>query len=282
MDQVGGDQQLAVAQDLRRRAVGVDAAILAEDDHAIGDDRDDVQLMGRRDDRASRLAEPPDQVHEHPLRARIECRGRLVEEDDVRTQRQHRCDRGPLLLAAGELEGCPVRQVPDLHEAQRLVAARRHLGLGKPQLERPECHVVHHGCAEELDVGVLEHEADLPVEPEGVEPVDDGRDVQAERPQPPAGRRDDPVEELEQGRLSRPVRTEEHDLLPRPDHEVDSIERDLAVVVQVAHAGQFEDRLGRHRREPALDHGSVRPTRTAATPSATAPPRVAQSAARIR
>ena len=104
----------------------------------------------------------------------------------MRAQRQHRRDRGPLLLAAGELEGRPVREVPDLHLAQRLVAPSRHLVGGKPQLKRPERHVVHHGGAEELDIGILEHEADLAVEAEGVEPVDDGGHVQAERPHPSA------------------------------------------------------------------------------------------------
>ena len=107
--------------------------------------------------------------------------------------------------------------------SQRALTSAR----SKPELERPEGDVVEDGGAEELDVGVLEDEADLAVEPEGVDAGGDGGDVRPERPHRAAGRRDDPVEQLEQRRLAAAVRAEQRHLLAGRDVEVDAVEGDL-------------------------------------------------------
>ena len=56
VDQVGPDEQVAVAEDLVRPPVGQHAPVLAEDDDPVGDERHDVQLVGRGDERPAARA----------------------------------------------------------------------------------------------------------------------------------------------------------------------------------------------------------------------------------
>ena len=143
--------------------------------------------------------------------------------------------------------GRPVREVGDLHLRQRLVAGLD-LVRGQAELERPERHVIQDGGAEELDVGILEDEADLAMEPERVLAGRDRGDVPAQRAHP-RRRADDPVEELEERGLAAAVRPEQADLLAAVDVQVDPVEGDMLVRVDVADAAQVEDGLdGRRRR----------------------------------
>ena len=143
----------------------------------------------------------------------------------------------------------------------------------KPELERPEGDVVEDGGAEELDVGILEDQAHLAMESEGVDAVDDRRHIQAEGPHPAAGRRDDPVEELEERGLAAPVRPEQDDLLARPHHQVDPVERDLAARRRRS-GRRTSSKIGSargSRTRGSVTAASVRRRATAATPSAVAP-----------
>ena len=190
------------------------------------------------------VAEPPDEVHEDPLRARIERRGRLVEQDDVRTKRQDRRDGRPLLLAPGELERRPVGEVGDLHRGEGFVAALPSplpgsSPAGAARTRRRRRRVALNswmsGSWKTSPTSRWKRNASLPAATAATS--------RAQRPHRPAGRPDDPVEQLEQGRLAAPVGAEQHDLLAGPDVEVDAVERDLPARVDVADAAQVETRL---------------------------------------
>ena len=265
VDQVGPDQQVAVVEHVVRGAVGQDPSLLAEHHHPIGDDRHDVQLVGGRHERAPLGGQAADEVDEHPLGARVERGRRLVEQQDRWFQRQYARDRGPLLLAARQLERCALGQALDPHRRQRLRAAAGHLLGRQAELERPEGDVVEHGRAEELDIGVLEDQADLAVEAKGILASGNRGDVPAERAHRAGGRADDAVEQLQQGRFAAAVGAEQHDLLALADVQVDAVERDVAAAVHVAHAAQGEDdRLFR------LAHDTKRPATTAVAATASA------------
>jgi hypothetical protein len=164
VDQVRPHQQVRVGQDRGRVAVRHDSALLAQDHGAVRDQRHDVELVRRDDERPAGGSQALDQIDQNPFRARVERSRRLVEQDNVRPQGEHRGDRRALLLAARKLEGRPIGQMRDLHRRQGLVAALSDLVHGEAQLQRPEGDVVEDRGAEELDVGVLEDEPDLAVE----------------------------------------------------------------------------------------------------------------------
>ena len=65
------------------------------------------------------------------------------------------------------LSRCGIRRSNPAHpdRGQRALDAVVDLGFGEAHVERPERHVVEHGRAEELVVGVLEDEADLGPDP---------------------------------------------------------------------------------------------------------------------
>ena len=211
-----------------------------------------------------------DEVDQHPLRARVERRGRLVEQQHVRAERQHRRDRRALLLAARQLERRAVGEVGDVHLAQRLVAAGPDLVLRQAELERAEGDVVEDRRAEQLDVGVLEDEPDLAVEAERV--------LRRRRPRRRRGRAPAscprsgamiPSRSLSSVDLPEPLAPEQRDPLAALDAQVDPVERDLPAAVQVADAVELEDgsrsarrrRLDRQRQSRLGRHGRARPTR---------------------
>ena len=104
------------------RGVEDDPALL-EHDHAIRDRERPVDaLLGEdggapRRSTASRKAAAP---------AGIELRGRLVEEEQLRVERERRCEADPLQLAAGELDRASLGEVggPDRSRAPPRRAAR--------------------------------------------------------------------------------------------------------------------------------------------------------------
>ena len=75
----------------------------------------------RDDDRA---VESLDRVEERIGGRRVDLRGRLVEQEQARLERERRGQRDPLQLATRELGGPALGEMPRADQLQRLVDAR--------------------------------------------------------------------------------------------------------------------------------------------------------------
>ena len=64
VDQVAGQQERLVRQDLLRRTLPHQAVVLGQDDDPIGDIVDDRKVMCRRDDRLARVALIQDEIQQ--------------------------------------------------------------------------------------------------------------------------------------------------------------------------------------------------------------------------
>ena len=128
----------------------------------------------------------------------------------------------------------------DVHGRERLVAPFPNLVTAEAELERTEGHVVEHRGAEELDVRVLKHQADLAMEPEAILAGGHSRHVPAECLHRASAGSDNAVEELEQGGLAAAIGPQERDTLPRPDTEGHTVEGHLTSGVGVGHVLEIE------------------------------------------
>ena len=288
VDQVRADEKIGVGEDGGRQPVREDSAILAQDDHAVGDDRHDIQLMGGDHEGATRRREAPYQVNQQPLGTWVQRSGWFVEKEHVRSEREYGGNRRPLLFAARKLEWRSIGKVRDFHRGKGLGASAAHIVGSQAELQRAEGHVVEHRGREELDIGVLENEPDFTVEAERVLTAGDGSDVSSQGANGPLTGRHDSVEKLEERRLATPIGTEQGDPLAAPDIEVDAVECHLAARVEVPDASQREEGLARPDGPVALGagrldcHGSTRPARTAATATMATMASPLRSMARMR
>src|SRR6266849_4538871 len=112
-----------VREQLARRSRGGDRPALGVEKDAVVADREDArQLVGHDDDgRTQALPQLEDQVVEPSRAHRVEPRGGLVEEEDVRVERDRPRQPGPLLHAAADLRGIVVLEAAqtDQRELQR-------------------------------------------------------------------------------------------------------------------------------------------------------------------
>ena len=130
-------------------------------DHAVGILHDALQPVLAEHDRQAQVFVQMAQRHQHLFGGlRVELRGRLVEHQDLRLQRQHRGDRHPLLLAAGEGADAPVAQVGDRHLVQHLFDALAHRRRRQSEVLHGKRQLILHGIDDELRFGILEDEAD--------------------------------------------------------------------------------------------------------------------------
>ena len=150
-------------------------------------------------------------VEQPDLAARVECAGRLVQEQDARLHGDDGGDRDALLLAAGQGVGRPVQQLVDAQVGGDVGDEALDLVPGEAELQGAEGELVAHVGAEELHVGVLEDEADA-----GAEVAAERRVLErllgersAEGLDVAGAREDQSVEHLEQRRLARPVRADD-------------------------------------------------------------------------
>src|SRR3954447_6377954 len=104
-----------------------------------------------------------------------------------------------------------------VHLKQRLVTALADLSRTQAELERTKGDVVVDRGVEELDVRILEDQSHLSMKPKSVLTGDNRLDVAAQRHHHPFRWANQPVEQLEQGRLATAVRSEESDLLAPKD-----------------------------------------------------------------
>src|SRR5229473_784137 len=223
--------------------------------HVVGDDRDRV-ILGQF----------LDQLLDLGGRNGVECRARLVEQDDFGPYRDGAGDAKPLLLAARQAQTAGVELVLDLvpqrAAAQRLFDAAVHLGLGNFLVEadaegdvlvdrhrkrrrllehhadpRPQQIEVETGIE---DVGLIQHQlADRALS--GIEIVH-------------------PVEDAQQGRLAAAGRPDEGGDAMGAKREVDVLQRMVFAVVEIQAArGHLRRRFGqrhRGRRSAGMTHGN--------------------------
>ncbi|MCK8488983.1 hypothetical protein M0651_17570 [Paenibacillus sp. MBLB2552] len=102
------------------------------------------------------------QRQQPPARGGVEAGRRLVEHEQRRLQRQHRCNCGALPSAAGQrVHGC-MATGRHRHRRQRIRYPPFQLGGGHTQVLRAEGDFVFDPALHELCVGVLEHDPDAP------------------------------------------------------------------------------------------------------------------------
>jgi len=101
MDELPGALVLGPAQELCRGSVLDDLALVDERD-VVGDLAGELQLVRHHDHRPSFLCEIAHEAQDLPDQFRVEGRGRLVEEQQLGSQREGADDPDTLLLPAGQ------------------------------------------------------------------------------------------------------------------------------------------------------------------------------------
>ena len=206
----------------RTRGVEEEAALVDEEDPRRELECPADAMLREHDGRA----EPFDGVEEERRAFGIELRGRLVEEQQLRLQRERGCEAHTLELAAGELDRLAPPQMERVHREKRSLDARPDLGRRHAEILEPERHLVRRDRHHDLVLRILEDGRNRAGElgwtcAAGVEPGDDD----------PAGEaatvevRHEPRERAQQRRLPGARGAKERDDLPNLQLERDAVER---------------------------------------------------------
>ena len=126
------DQQLA-------GLAHVHAAVAGEQAHPVRERHHPLQPVLGEQHRDAEVVDQPGQRGEHLLgRGRVERGRRLVEDEQPRVHGEHRADRDPLLLAAGEGAQVAVAQVGDAEQVEGLLDPAAHRRRrGSPSCSMP-------------------------------------------------------------------------------------------------------------------------------------------------
>jgi hypothetical protein len=89
---------------------------------------------------------------------RVEIRGRLVQKEHARSEREDPRDGQALLLSTRQRRGRTVLAIGEADVRERAVDSRPDLGTGDAVVFEAERDVVTGSCHHELRLGVLEHE----------------------------------------------------------------------------------------------------------------------------
>ena len=215
--------------------------------HVVGHDRDRVVLL-----------QVLDQLLDAAGGDRVECRGRLVQQQYVGFQRHRARDAQALLLAARQAERALAELVLDLVPQRRLAQCefdpRGHVGLGQAFVVADRVGDVLEDRHRERH-RLLEHHADLAAQ--AVHRVLRIEDVLAVQ-QHLAGRghlrveRIDAVEHAQQRRLATARRSDQRGHALFRDFQVDVLQRLELVVIEVEPArGKLDGRGGGERGDAA-------------------------------
>ena len=174
--------------------------------------------------------------------ARVEHRGRLVEDEDVRLHRQHARDGDALLLAARERGGLAFLAALEPDGGKRAGHQLAQLLAFHAEVLGAERDVVLDDARDDLVVGVLEHEPRA-----AADEVGDGGvgGVLARDAHVPFVGDEQRVGEFGDGRLARAVAAEDADELPAPYPEVHAVDDEGLAVVGEPDVFEF-------------DHGALR------------------------
>src|SRR6266540_896159 len=181
---------------------------------------------------------------------RVERRGRLVEQHDLRLHAQRPRYRHPLLLAAGELGGILVRLFRNAHASQ--IMPRDLVGLPLRHLAHPdrsERAVLQHGQMRK-QVELLEHHPDLAAHlVDGLEILGE---LSAVDDDPTALPVFDTVDTAKQGRLAAARGPADDDALSTHDLEVDVVQH-VELTEPFVKANNLDCNLVRRRAYVARD-----------------------------
>src|SRR5690606_29611072 len=151
---------LGVLEEVLRRAL-LDNPSLIEEQHAIRHFASEAHLVRDHDHRHAAQRQFLHHVEHFLDHLRVKCRGRLVEEHDLRLHRQRPRDSHPLLLPARQLAGILVALLRDADALQQLAC----LGFGSVLLPVTHFHRREHDVLQHREmrekVELLEHHADL-------------------------------------------------------------------------------------------------------------------------
>ncbi len=183
--------------------------------------------MLRDDDRRAELQRPVDQ-REHALG--VELGGRLVEQEQLWPEREHRRHADPLELAAGELVGRARRECAGADRLERLADADGNRARGHAQVLEPERDLVLDPRHHHLVLGILEERGDAArelgrlhlarVAAEYLDPAVEAAAVEVGH---------QPRERAQQGRLARARRPQDEHRLSRLERERDLVQGEVAV-----------------------------------------------------
>ena len=171
-------------------------------------------------------AEPLDRREQQPGRLGIELGHRLVEEQQLRLERERRGQADPLQLAAGELDRLPAPEVERVDRLERALDTGPDFRRRDAEVLEPEGDLVGDDGHHDLVLGILKDRRDRAGElgracAAGVEPGDDDLTLEAAAVEV----RDEPGERAEQRRLARTGRAEESHHLSRLERQRDVAQR---------------------------------------------------------
>src|SRR4051794_37809410 len=224
-----------VDAELARRALGEDAPAL-DDRHAVGERLRLVEVVRREHDGLAELAQRADRLPGGAARGRVEAGGRLVEEDQLRVADQRQAEVQPPQLAAGQLARHRVLlalQADEREHLGRVARVREHPGEVLERLADADAAV---------DAGLLQDDA----QPLAQRPRPASR-VEAEDGDLAAAALAVALEDLDRGRLARPVGPQQPVDLAAADLELDP-GHGLEVPVGLAQAVDADGGIGVHRR----------------------------------
>ena len=206
------------------RRVEKHAAALDEQ-RAIGDgERTGRPLLGEEH---RRTVESAAEVCEEAVGAvRVELRRRLVQQQELRAERERGRETHALELAARELVRAPCREVERADGVERGLGARSDRVGGRRDVLEPERDLVEDACHHDLVVRVLEDGRHRPGEVGGTRaPRVETGDLHRALEPAAVKMRDEPCERAHQRRLARAGGTEHRDDLARLDAQGHVLER---------------------------------------------------------
>ena len=207
---------------LRTRGVEEEAALVDEEDARRELERPADAVLGEDDGRAETF----DGVEEERGAFGIELRGRLVEQQQLRLERERGREADALQLAAGELDRLAPPEMERVHRSERALDARPDLGRRHAEVLEPERDLVRGDRHHDLVLRILEDGRDRAGElgrarAAGVEPGDDDPAREAAAVEV----RHEPGERAQQRRLAGARGAEERDDLPGLELERDAAQR---------------------------------------------------------
>src|SRR4051794_39289665 len=241
-----GRRHSAAEEELAEARIGEDAvgAVLdpgaaeLEDDAVIGELQRAPRVLLDHQDGDAAGAEVPEDGEGLAHHERREADLRLVDEDELRVEEEAARDLEQLLLAARERRGLALRLLPQHREAaQHRLDARREIRARRGG-DAAEVEIVADAQLRE-DVAALRHVAHAEAEEPARRRVGDLGAVEDDAP---GARREEAEHGLEDGRLARPVRSDDRRDGAARDAEAGAVE-DRRLAVAGDQPGDLEDRV---------------------------------------